>query len=121
MSEFSCASTMSVSYFGEEKGLEEALDTCFKSIQENLNETHVQVRNIAMMPEQDNDFVLMCDTEDQIHAYCDDMMDLMKELKKVVTQVRGRPQNDAERNELKLRKEKKKAQKLAEKQAQSLS
>jgi hypothetical protein len=74
MSEFSTASTMSVSYFGQELKLEDALDSCFHDLQENLNETHVQTRNIVMMPEQDNDFHLLCDTEEQIHTYCDDMI-----------------------------------------------
>jgi hypothetical protein len=119
MSEFSTASTMTVSYFGEELQLAHCLDKVFHDLQKNLNETHVQTRNIVMMPEQDNDFHLLCDTEEQIHTYCDDMICLLKELKSVCTQIRGKPQNDAERNELKARVEKKKLAKAALKLAKS--
>jgi hypothetical protein len=114
-SEFSNATTMSVSYFGEEKDLGEALDDCFKQLQSNLNNTHCRVRELAMCPEQDGDFYIMCEMVENIEDYVTDMTGLMKELIRVVKQVRGNGSNAAEKNELKARAEKRKLQKQQQK------
>ena len=121
MSQFSTATTMSVSYFGEEKDLGEALDDVFKQLQSNLNDTHCKVRELAMCPEQDGDFYVMCDLVEDIEDYVGDMTGLMKELVKVVKQVRGNGKNVAEKAELKARAEKKKQRKMEEQKVQQRS
>ena len=103
MSESLCSgmSGMSVSFFGEEVGLEQALDTCFKDLQDHLNESHVLTRQLAMLSEQDGDWVSAVDLAFAIQERCGDMAGLFKELKSVVIQVRGKPMNDAEKKYLK--------------------
>ena len=82
-------SDLSVSYYGEEVDLEQALDDIFKRIQEFHNSTHCSVRELAMMPEQDDDFLqayeLNCVIDDRIGG----IVDLMRELKSICKQVLG--------------------------------
>ena len=91
MSITSALSDLSVSYYGEEMNLEEALNDVFARIQTFVNDTHVNVRSLAMLPEQDNDFMAGLDIYHNIIEGVDGMIDLMKELKKMSKEVLGKP------------------------------
>ena len=91
MSVCSAMSDLSVSYYGEEVGLEEALDDCFKKIQTFVNECHCSVRTLAMLPEQDGDYIVALDQYHSIIESIDGMTDLMKELKSIAKEVLGKP------------------------------
>jgi hypothetical protein len=91
MSVCSAISDLSVSYYGEEMGLEEALDDCFKKIQTFVNDCHCSVRTLAMLPEQDGDYMVALDQYHSIIESIDGMTDLMKELKSIAKEVLGKP------------------------------
>jgi len=107
-------STMSVSYFGSEMAVEQALDDCFKRLQESLNECHVNSRSLCMLAEQDSDWKTSVDNTFQITDFADGMVELLRELKKVVVQVRGKPQDDAEKRYLKDTTERRKREAVRE-------
>ena len=86
----SAMSDLSFSYFGEEMNLEEALNSTFKQIQTFVNDCHVSVRTMAMIPEQDNDFLEMFDVYHNIIESTDGMCALMTELKSISKEVLGR-------------------------------
>ena len=89
MSVSSTSSNMSVSYCGSEMPLEEALDSCFLGLQEALNCMHCNVRQLAMLSEQDDDYLVGLDKVLEIHDGIEEMSELFKELKSVSKQVIG--------------------------------
>ena len=91
MSVCSAISDLSVSYYGEEMGLEEALDDCFKKIQTFVKDCHCSERTLAMLPEQDGDYMVALDQYHSIIESIDGMTDLMKELKSIAKEVLGKP------------------------------
>lgn len=97
MSQFSSASNQTVSYCGKEVPLDEALDTSFKNLQENLNSMHWTTREMVMCPEQDNDYNVLIDMYFKNVNYFDDIVELTKELKKVCLQMIGKPSTEEEK------------------------
>ncbi len=91
MSVSSAISDLSVSYFGQEVNLEEALDTTFKQIQTFVNDCHCSVRTLAMVPEQDDDYMVALDLYHEIVVAIEGMTSLMGELKSISKQVLGKP------------------------------
>ena len=85
----SAFSEMSVSFEGEEVDLETALDDIFKRIQEFHNGTHCDVRTLAMLPEQDDDYMESFKLFVGIGDNIDGITDLMKELKGITRQLIG--------------------------------
>ena len=94
MSQSSAMSEQSVSYFGEEVNLETALDSIFKQIQTFMNDTHCAVRTMAAVEDQDNDYMRALDLYHDITASIDDLLDLLKELKKISREVLGKPPSE---------------------------
>jgi hypothetical protein len=87
----STMSTMSVSVFGEEIILEQALDSIFKQLQTSLNDCHSQTREMAMDLDRDDDFKIFYEHDRKIQEFVDGLAGLFKELKSVSKQVMGKP------------------------------
>ena len=84
-------SSMSVSYFGDEMPIEQALDQVFTELIQHQNALHCYVRELCMMQDQDNDYIEGLKKVLKIHDNIDEMSDLFKELKSVCSQVLGKP------------------------------
>jgi len=125
----SAMSGMSISAFGEDDmELEVALDKLFKDLQTHLNETHCQTRSLAMLSQQDADYKTALDHEAIIDENVDGMIELFKELKRILPQVIGKPQDAEEKAilathkaALKARKDQAKAAEIAAKAASKLA
>ena len=104
----STMSTMSVSVFGEEIILEQALDSIFKQLQTSLNDCHSQTREMAMDLDRDDDFKIFYEHDRKIQEYVDSLTVLFKELKSVSKQVLGKPDNEEDKAWLKTQLERKK-------------
>ena len=91
MSISSNGSQMSVSYYGEEKDFDDMCDECFRDLQSYMNDIHSKVRQLAIIPEQDNNYMVGVDCYLQIQNGIDGISSLMKELKSVSKQVLGKP------------------------------
>ena len=104
----STMSTMSVSVFGEEIILEQALDSIFKQLQTSLNDCHSQTREMAMDLDRDDDFKIFYEHDRKIQEYVDSLTVLFKELKSVSKQVLGKPDNEEDKAWLKEQLERKK-------------
>ena len=94
-----CDSTMSVSsqsvsFFGEDIDVEVALDKIITQIQSFINDTHVNVRQLIVIPEQDNNYMLALEHYLAIITDIDGMGELFKELKSVAKQILGKPPNE---------------------------
>lgn len=121
MSQFSTVSSMSVSAFGDgEMNLGDALDRLFTELQEHMNGTHCATRSLAMSPDQDDDFKVCVEHEDSIIDSVDDMIELFKELKKIIPQVRGKPKDDEEKTWWLAHKERRKIDKKLEKEREKM-
>ncbi len=99
MTESTCSmmSSFSVSLFGEEVKLEKAIDDIFKQIQDSINHTHYQIREMCMDLDRDDDFKVSFGHYEKINNYVDDLGILFKELKSVSIQVLGKPNTDEEK------------------------
>jgi hypothetical protein len=76
----SAMSGISVSYFGEECDLEDCVDKTFKEIQTFVNGLHSGVRELAMIPEQDNDYERAFEVYTLMEKDVDGVILLFKEL-----------------------------------------
>jgi hypothetical protein len=94
MSVSSCGSQMSVSYFGEEMDFDSMCDTCFKDLQTYMNDLHCKVRELAIIPEQDDDYMSALNCYLEIQTGIDGVAELLKELSGVSKQVLGKPPAD---------------------------
>ena len=90
MSLCSTNSMMSVSIFGEELDVDSACDKVFKQLQDSLNLTHLRVRELMMSEDRGESFMESVEIADSLNTYCDDLSDLLKELKSVGKQVLGK-------------------------------
>lgn len=116
MSQASQLSQMSVSYYGEEVDLETAITTSFREIQTFLNDTEATLRSLAMLCDQDGDYLTCLEYNDHVEESIDGMCDLFKELKKIMTQISLKPQDAEEKEIYKKHKEEKKVKKDKEKE-----
>ena len=125
MSVSSAMSTQSVSFCGSEIPLDQALDECFVQLQGTLNGLHCYTREIAMMADQDADYIEGLKKTLEISESIDEMVALFTELKSVVKQVIGKPDEsekaeakriiDNHKLQKKIIKDKEKAEKAEEK------
>jgi hypothetical protein len=113
MSVSSQASNMSVSYQGSEVPLETALDDCFLDLQGFMNHLHCHVRELAMMADQDDDYMVALAKGLVINGTISDMSDLFTELKSVVKQIIGNPPKELKEQAKKLADDAKAARKRA--------
>ena len=96
MSVCSQMSEMSVSMHGEETNLVEAIDTVFRDLQQHLNSSQCNLRNLASCGERNDEFEVS-------HKYCVDidediseMLNLFKDLKSIVLQIKLKPESPEE-------------------------
>jgi hypothetical protein len=90
----STASSM-VSFRGEEEvDLNEALDTLFRELQENLNNSHCSIRNLGMSEDRNDSFMEMAKYHHEIEDYANDLVKLFSELKSISKQILGKPVNE---------------------------
>jgi hypothetical protein len=92
----SMMSSMSVSYKGEEVELSVAVDSVFKDLQTNLNNSHCDVRSILQCDEQDAEYKDILDLCFAVHTNIDAMSILFKDLQGVLKQV-SKPQDSEEK------------------------
>ena len=90
MSVSSTGSQMSVSSCGHEMDFDDMCDECFRDLQSYMNDIHSKVRQLAIIPEQDNNYMVGVDCYLQIQNGIDGISNLMKELKSVSKQVLGK-------------------------------
>ena len=91
----SAFSEMSVSVMGEDDiPLEDALDKVFLELQQAMNYSHCNIREIDVVLDADPDFKVAFETHMKLDEYIDSMMDLFKELKNVSRQVLPKPTAD---------------------------
>jgi hypothetical protein len=119
MSVSSQMSEMSISLNGEMIDLEVAVDETFKNLQECLNNTQCDLRNLASIDERNETFEVS-------HSYCtkiddniSEMNELFKSLKSIVKQIKMKPETDEDKQfvkdfEFKRREEKNEQKRLAE-------
>ena len=96
MSVCSQMSEMSISMHGEETNLVEAIDTVFRDLQQHLNSSQCNLRNLASCGERNDEFEVS-------HKYCVDidddiseMLNLFKDLKSIVLQIKLKPESPEE-------------------------
>ena len=101
MSVCSQMSEMSVSMHGDEVNLVEAIDTVFRDLQQHLNSSQCNLRNLAQCGERNDEFEVS-------HKYCcsidddlSEMLLLFKDLKSIVKQIKLKPESDEEKEWLK--------------------
>ena len=96
MSVCSQMSEMSVLIGGEETNLVEAIDTVFRDLQQHLNSSQCNLRNLAQCGERSDEFEVS-------HKYCcsidddlSEMLLLFKDLKSIVKQIKLKPESPEE-------------------------
>jgi enoyl-[acyl-carrier-protein] reductase (NADH) len=111
-------SEMSVSVFGEEMQLEVAIDRVFKDIQNAINGSHCQIREMVSDMDRDDDYKVAVEHQTNIDTFVTELGDLFKQLKSVVKQITPKPETDEEKQWLATRKERiKTEQRIAKEQA----
>jgi hypothetical protein len=90
----SCMTDMTISAFGEDMKLEDAVDQIFKGLQQSLNYSHSEVRCMAVDLDRDGDYRISYEHHEQICDYVDELGGLLMELKRVSLQVLGKPPDD---------------------------
>ena len=71
-------STMSVSVFGEEMALENAVDKVFNEIQTAINGSHVVIRSMGMDLDRDPEFRALYEQHSEIEDFVDELTELFK-------------------------------------------
>ena len=96
MSVCSQMSEISISIHGEDVNLIEAIDTVFRDLQHHLNSSQCNLRNLAQCGERSDEFQVS-------HKYCVDidddiseMLNLFKDLKSIVKQIKLKPESPEE-------------------------
>jgi len=79
----------SVSFRGEEMGVDEALDELFVELQQNLNSCQCSIRNLAQSEERSETFMEAVGYHFEILDYIDILQNLFSELRGVSKQVVG--------------------------------
>lgn len=81
-------SDMSISYGGEEMDLDDAIDHIFKELQNHINETHVQIREMCQwdLRGEDYDDVMVYFKEMELHIRegCSLFKDLISVMRQVI-------------------------------------
>ena len=96
MSVCSQMSEISISIHGEDVNLIEAIDTVFRDLQQHLNSSQCNLRNLAQCGERNDEFQVS-------HKYCcsidddlSEMLLLFKDLKSIVKQIKLKPESPEE-------------------------
>ena len=96
MSVCSQMSEMSISMHGDDVNLVEAVDTVFRDLQQHLNSSQCNLRNLAQCGERNDEFQVS-------HKYCcsidddlSEMLLLFKDLKSIVKQIKLKPESPEE-------------------------
>jgi len=116
VSQYSTMSQQSVSYFGEEVELEQAIDSCFRDLQTFLNGLQCSLRSLATLSDMGVGFEEALKHGDDIEDSIDDMAPLFKELKSLMSQIMLKPEDNEEKEILKKHKLERKQKKDQEKQ-----
>ena len=80
-------SDMTVSCFGEDVPLEQAVDDIFKQIQEHINEVHVQIRQLCQSEDRNETYDEAFEYHLQLSDHVDEAIVVFRELKKVSSQI----------------------------------
>lgn len=80
-------SEVTVSCFGEEMPLEEAVDDIFLQLQESINELHVQIRQLCMTEDRGESYQEAYTYQHEIKGHVDEGCKMLKELPKVMKQL----------------------------------
>jgi hypothetical protein len=83
----SSMSNVTVSAFGDEVPLEEAVDHIFKDIQDHINELHVQIRLLCMCDEHGDTYEEAYEHYHHIVNHIKEGQLMFKELPKVMKQI----------------------------------
>lgn len=115
MSQMSTASSI-VSFRDEEIEFDEAIDELFKEIQQNFNNIHATIRNLAMSEDRCDTYQEKLDIHFSIIDYIETVNESFDELNGVSKQVVGKPVGDEEKKYLKdtIQKRKEEKQRLKE-------
>jgi hypothetical protein len=100
----SSASSVSVSFRGEEVDLERALDETVRDLQQHLNMVQCRLRTLAADSERDDDFQEMIGTADMLENDIDDMQWLFQDLRSMCYQIVGPAETAEEKAWLKAHK-----------------
>jgi hypothetical protein len=91
MSVSSNCSGVSINFRGEEVDLSDALDSLFRELQSNLNNSQCSIRSLAMCDERNENFLEAAGYHFQIEDYVETLLSLFKELRQVSKDALGRP------------------------------
>jgi hypothetical protein len=83
----SSMSQVTVSAFGEDVPLEEAVDHIFKDIQDHINELHVQIRLLCMTEDHGDSYEDAYEYYHHIVDHIKEGQSMFKELPKVMKQI----------------------------------
>ena len=83
------ASSQSVSVFGQEMELEQAIDQVFREIQQFVNYIQSDIRSLSVVPEQDNDYMRALEIYTEIEDHISGLNRLFAESLSVSRQVLG--------------------------------
>ena len=86
----SSSSMMSVSVFGEEMTLNNAMDQVFKEIQSRINNCHCSIREMSMMDDRNEPYIESLKIHCDVDEFITELGALFKELKSVSKQVLGK-------------------------------
>lgn len=80
-------SNMSINYLDTEMELEDAVDYIFKELQEHINQTHVNIRDICQWDLKDQDYDEVYPHFEQMTNHIKEGSALFKDLIKVIKQI----------------------------------
>ena len=114
MSSISSSTSTIISFRGDDGvDLDEALRVLYTEIQQNLNYSQCSIRQLAIVEEQDSDFIEAANIYFELDDYVDTLLDLFSELKMVSKQCLGKPPQEFKEEYNKMCNDRKEAKKQA--------
>ena len=95
-------SGVSVSFCGDEVEFEEAVDKVYKEIQTFVNDTQCGVRELALIEERGETYMVALDVWHDLDVAIDGVLFLFKELRSISKQYLGKPPKEL-KNEVKAK------------------
>ena len=118
MSSISSSTSTIVSFRGDDGvDLDEALRVLYTEIQQNLNYSQCSIRQLAIVGEQDSDFIEAANIYFELDDYVNVLLELFQELKTVSKQCLGKPPQEFKEEYAKMCNDRKEAKKKAKQQA----
>ena len=118
MSSISSSTSTIISFRGDDGvDLDEALRVLYTEIQQNLNYSQCSIRQLAIVGEQDSDFIEAANIYFELDDYVDTLLDLFSELKMVSKQCLGKAPPEHKEEYAKMCNDRKEAKKKAKQQA----